>query len=82
MALVHLQVTKRDLERLRAQALSDYGRSDEVALSQVVEAALQWRLESLERRPTLTAKLVANKGRGAPYERLWNYLFREEDTNG
>ena len=82
MALVDLQVTSRDLQRLRVRALADYGRSDEAALSQLVEAALRWRLESLERRPTLIAKLVANIGRCTLYERLWDYLFREEDTDG
>lgn len=82
MALVDLQVTNRDLERLRIRALADYGQSDKAALSQVVEAALQWRLESLERRSTLTTKLVPNKGRRILYERLWDYLLREEDTGG
>jgi hypothetical protein len=82
MALVDLQVTKQDLERLRVRALADYGRSDEAALSQVVEAALQWRLESLERGATLTTKLIANEERRILYERLWDYLFREEDTDG
>ena len=81
MALVDLQVTSRDLERLRVRALADYGRSDEAALAKVVEAALQWRLDSLERRPSLTAKLVADKERRTLYEHLWDDLFREEDTN-